>query len=245
MNCESKKRLLSNFSFIFLFSLLFTTCCQLAILVFNNAEVKIESTEASSEIFGNLILLDAGHGGEDGGTVGVNGVKEKTLNLEMSESLEIYLKFVGFKVVQTRKEDVMLYDKSQSFKGRKKILDLAERLRIAEELSPDLFISIHMNAFPDGRYSGLTVYYSPHHERSRFAAELIRGNVVEYLQPENRRELKSAGSNIYLLDRLHTPSVLVECGFLSNKAECELLCTQEYRQKLSLVLLSSVSSFFE
>ena len=240
-----KRQLLSNLAFIFLFSFLFAVYCQSAIFFFDNAEAVRENTAASSDFTERLILLDAGHGGEDGGTVGVNGINEKVLNLETSAALEVYLRFAGFEVVQTRREDALLYDKSTDFEGRKKMLDLAERLRIAEELLPDLFISIHMNSFPDGKYSGLTVYYSPNDERSRVAAELMRASVVEHLQPDNRRELKRAGSNIYLLDRLDTPSVLVECGFLSNAEECELLCTKEYRHKLSFVLFSSVSSFFE
>ncbi len=244
MICAFKRLLLSNLSLIFLFCLLFSVYGQVAFFIFDNAESGRENAEASSDISEKLILLDAGHGGEDGGTVGVNGVYEKTLNLEMSAALEVYLRFAGFEVVQTRTEDVLLYDKTADFKGRKKMLDLAERLRIAEELLPDLFISIHMNAFPDGKYSGLTVYYSPNDEQSRVAAEEMRTSVINLLQPGNNRELKRAGSNIYLLNRLDTPSVLVECGFLSNDAECELLCTKEYRNKLSFVLFSSVSSFF-
>ena len=240
-----KRQLLSNFAFIFIFSFLFAVYCQLAVFIFDNVGSGLKHTAVSSNISGKLILLDAGHGGEDGGTVGANGINEKVLNLEMSNALEVYLKFAGFEVVQTRTEDVLLYDKSADFKGRKKMLDLAERLRIAKELSPDLFISIHMNSFPDAKYSGLTVYYSPNDERSRVAAELMRASVIENIQPNNHRELKSAGSNIYLLNRLDTPSVLVECGFLSNSAECELLCTKEYLHKLSFVLFSSVSSFFE
>ena len=242
---SSRRQIYSNFAFILLFSCLFSLYCQLALFVFNGNKANYENKVVSSDLSDKLILLDAGHGGEDGGTVGVNGVYEKVLNLQMSEALEDYLRFAGFEVVQTRTEDIMLYDKNADFKGKKKMLDLAARLRIAEELLPDLFISIHMNSFPDGKYSGLTIYYSPNDARSQAIADLMRSDVISHLQPDNKRELKCAGSNIYLLDRLESPSVLVECGFLSNAAECELLSSAEYRHKLSLVLFSSVSSFFE
>ena len=245
MNGSLKRQILSNFAFIFLFSCIFAIYCQIAIYFFNNTKVISENTAASSNLSDKLIVLDAGHGGEDGGTVGVNGIYEKILNLQMSEAIGDYLRFAGFEVVQTRTEDIMLYDKSSDFKGKKKMLDLAARLEMAEELLPDLFISIHMNSFPDGKYSGLTVYYSPNDTRSQVLAELMRADVITHLQPWNKRELKRAGSNIYLLDRLKSPSVLVECGFLSNAEECELLSKSEYQHKLSLVLFSSVSSFFE
>ena len=245
MNGSLKRQILSNFAFILLFSCIFAIYCQIAIYFFNNTKVISENTAASSNLSDKLIVLDAGHGGEDGGTVGVNGIYEKVLNLQMSEAIGDYLRFAGFEVVHTRTEDIMLYDKSSDFKGKKKMLDLAARLEMAEELLPDLFISIHMNSFPDGKYSGLTVYYSPNDTRSQTIAELMRADVITHLQPGNKRELKRAGSNIYLLDRLKSPSVLVECGFLSNAAECELLSKSEYQHKLSLVLFSSVSSFFE
>ncbi len=245
MSKSSRRQLTSSLVPIFLFSVLFTVYCQLAVLVFKGAEKNHENTEANSNISKKLIVLDAGHGGEDGGAVGTNGILEKELNLETSVVLETYLRFAGFEIVQTRTEDILLYDRSADYTGRKKMLDLAARLKIAEELTPDLFISIHMNAFPDGRYSGLTVYYSPNDPRSKVAAELMQNRVVLSLQPNNNRELKKAGGNIYLLDRLNCPSILVECGFLSNEEECAKLSTEEYRRKLSLVLFSSISSFFQ
>ena len=244
MDRNIKKQILSNLCFTLCFSILFGLFCGIAVMLCEQTRNYTDNREAANELKSKLIILDAGHGGEDGGTIGVNGVYEKTLNLDMSEALGTYLKFAGFEVVQTRTEDILLYDRKVDFKGKKKMLDLAARYKIAEELMPDLFVSIHMNAFPDGRYSGLTVYYSPNNGSSYDAAEKIRADVIEKIQHDNKRELKKAGSNIYILNRLHCPSVLVECGFLSNKEECAKLSTEEYRHKLSLVLFSSISSFF-
>ena len=241
----TKKLLISNLCFAICFSLLFMLYCGMTETVFKRMQTYIENREVANSLTSKLIVLDAGHGGEDGGTVGTNGIYEKELNLDMTEALDDYLRFAGFEVVQTRTEDVLLYDRNVDFRGRKKILDLVARYKIAEALMPDLFVSVHMNAFPDGRYSGLTVYYSPNNSKSYDAAEKIRADVVEKIQHDNRRELKKASSNIYLLNRLHCPSVLVECGFLSNEEECAKLSTEEYRHKLSLVLFSSISSFFD
>lgn len=230
---------------ILIFSLLFLLYCNTSGRILESALTASNNTEAAAVWNERLIVLDAGHGGEDGGAIGFNGVLEKELNLDMAKALGVFLQFAGFEVVQTRTEDVMLYDRSIDYDGRKKVLDLAARKKIAEELLPDLFISIHMNAFPDSRYSGLTVYYSPNHPGSHDAAELIRTNTIHQLQPDNNRELKKAGSNIYLLHRLKCPAVLVECGFLSNGAECNKLTEQLYRHKLSLVMFDSLSSFFQ
>ena len=102
-----------------------------------------------------------------------------------------------------------------------------------------------MNAFPDEKYSGLQVYYSKNDPLSETIAKEIQDNTQLYLQKENNRKIKSANSNIYLLDRITLPSVLVECGFLSNTKECELLSTEEYQKKLALSIFLSVSKYLE
>ena len=245
MDLTLKKQIVASMRLASCFSILFALCCGLMSMIFSKTMTAYDNREAGAALHSKIIVLDAGHGGEDGGTVGTNGVLEKDLNLDMSESLGVYLKFAGFEVVQTRTEDILLYDRNVNYKGRKKVLDLAARYKIAEELRPDLFMSIHMNAFPDSRYSGLTVYYSPNNDQSYNAAYTVRSEVIDKLQPNNNRELKKAGSSIYLLNRLRCPSILVECGFLSNQEECSMLSTEGYRHKLSLILFSSLSSFFQ
>ena len=150
------------------------------------------------------------------------------------------LKAKGVDVILTRTEDILLYDRNIDFQGRKKVLDLAARLKIAKDHPDAIFVSIHMNAFPEEKYSGLQVYYSKNNERSEEIAKEIQDINKLYLQPENSREIKAANSNIFLLDRSASPSVLVECGFLSNPEESRLLATAEYRQKLSLILCTAI-----
>ena len=118
--------------------------------------------------------------------------------------------------------------------------DLKNRLAVAERNPQSVFVSIHMNKFSIEKYSGLQVYYSPNHEASLMLAETIQEKVKATLQPNNDRKVKPAGSNIFLLDRISSPAVLVECGFLSNPAEAQKLTDKTYQTQLSLVLADSI-----
>ena len=189
------------------------------------------------------VIIDAGHGGEDGGAVGKNGVYEKELNLLIASDLRDMLRANGINVIMTREEDIMLYDKNADYKGRKKMLDLAARLKIAESYEDCVFVSIHMNSFPQEKYSGLQVYYSGNSEDSLALADKIQLSVCEYLQKDNTRKTKKASGNIYLLDRIRSPAVLIECGFLSNSEECSLLCTEEYRRKLTMSIFCGINEY--
>ncbi len=192
-----------------------------------------------------VVILDAGHGGEDGGAVGVTGLVEKDLNLDLAKRLCALLEADGVRVIMTRTEDVLLYDRGVDYEGRKKVLDLAARQAIGDANPDALFVSLHANTFPQDVYHGLQVWYSPNHPGSMTLAESIRGEVVGTLQPDNHRQSKAAGSNIFLLDRLQQPAVLVECGFLSNPAECRSLEDEEYRQQLALALYKGIAAYYE
>lgn len=189
---------------------------------------------------GITVVIDAGHGGEDGGTQSASGLYEKTVNLEIAQLLDSLLRSCGIRTVMTRSEDILLYDRNADYHGHKKMLDLAERRRRTEEIENAIFVSIHMNAFPETKYRGLQVFYSPNHPNSQLLADSIQHHVAAQLQPDNHRKTKAATSAIYLLDRLTCPAVLVECGFLSNPEEAALLETAEYRQQLAFLLFYSV-----
>ena len=131
------------------------------------------------------VIIDAGHGGEDGGTSGKNGLVEKEVNLSIAKMLADMLRLSGVDVIMTREDDRLLYDRNCDFKGRKKKLDLAARKNIADSNPDAIFISIHMNAYPDEIYSGLQVWYSPNVDGSKALAELIQSNCRESLQKDN------------------------------------------------------------
>lgn len=189
------------------------------------------------------VVLDAGHGGEDGGAVSASGLLEKDLNLSVVLALRDRLSEAGIPVVLTRSEDRLLYDPDSDFAGRKKVLDLEGRRRIAEEAGHCLFVSIHMNAFGDSSCRGLQVWYSPNHSSSKALADLIQSSVRSSLQPDNTRRIKPATSSIYLLHHLTMPAVLVECGFLSCPEEAQNLGDESYRAELVEVLASAILEF--
>ncbi|MDY3925476.1 MAG: N-acetylmuramoyl-L-alanine amidase, partial [Eubacteriales bacterium] len=166
---------------------------------------------------------------------------EKDVNLSVALCLRDYLEAAGIPTVLTRTQDKLLYDPAGHYRGRKKTLDLAARLAIAQAVPDSLFVSIHMNSFPQPQYSGVQVWYAPSDPASERVASCIQTQ-ARLLAPANRRRPQVAGSNIFLLDRLETPAVLVEGGFLSNPAEAARLATDAYRQRLAFVLFLALSS---
>ena len=189
------------------------------------------------------VIIDAGHGGEDGGASSAAGLVEKDVNLEISFYLRDMLRANGINVIMTREDDRLLYDRNVDYKGRKKKLDLKARLDVAENTPNAIFVSIHLNSYPQSKYSGLEVWYSPNNPLSLTLADTIHRNNQAILQPNNKRKAKMASSSIFLLDKATCPAVLVECGFLTNPAEAELLESSEYRQQLAFVIFSSIVDY--
>lgn len=190
-----------------------------------------------------VIVLDAGHGGEDCGAVGVNGVYEKDLNLALANLLAAQLRAAGHQVVLTRTDDRLLYDPATVEKGHKKSTDLASRAQIANSYEGAVLVSIHMNSFPQEGVHGLQVWYGAKDEEGAALARAIQEKCNTYLQAENKKTAKASTGNMYLLDRTEVPSVLVECGFLTNYRECTLLCDPGYQKELSLVLFSAILEY--
>lgn len=189
------------------------------------------------------VIIDAGHGGEDGGASSAAGLVEKDVNLDISIILRDMLEAGGIDVVMTRSDDRLLYDRNVDYHGRKKKLDLAARLSVMQNTPDDIFVSIHMNSYIDPKYSGLQVWYSQNHPDSLTIAELIQANNRQNLQPNNTRKTKAATSSINLLHNAKCPAVLVECGFLSNPDEAAKFETYEYKQKVAFVIYCSIIEF--
>ena len=195
-----------------------------------------------------FLVIDPGHGGEDGGASSADGILEKELNLQIAQNLSDIAGLFGYKTVMTRTTDSMLYDlynDLDDYTGYRKTYDLRNRLRLAKDLNGEIFVSIHMNKFPEPQYKGLQVYYSPNHTDSQKIAAFIQSYARTYIQPENTREIKEATSSIYLLHRIKTPAVLVECGFLSNPEETDMLTTPEYRCRLAGMIFASTAEWYE
>ena len=190
-----------------------------------------------------IIILDAGHGGEDPGAIGCDGVYEKDLNLSICELIRGELIARGYTVVMTREEDRLLYTEAENIKGLRKISDLKNRVKIFNSYESAISISIHMNTFSASQYRGTQIYYSNIDEADRLAAA-IRDSVRVELQPDNKRPLKHS-EGIYLLENSKIPTVLVECGFLSNPEECEKLSKKEYQKRLSFSIVCGIIKYIE
>lgn len=227
------------FSFLFLTAAVFVG--ERSVGYFSSLETEDAAAVGEGEP-SPAVIIDPGHGGEDGGAVGADGTLEKHLNLAVSENIRDIFTLFGIPAAMTREEDHMLYDYYKDlddYTGKMKTYDLRNRLKMAEESGAKLFLGIHMNKFPQPQYSGLQVYYSPNHGESAGAASLIREYTKGFLQPDNNREIKKSTSSIYILHRITMPAVLVECGFLSNDAECALLNTPEYRLRAASVIAAA------
>ena len=207
-------------------------------LLFQN-DARSASADTSPETV-YTVIIDAGHGGRDGGaSADDDGTLEKDLNLAVAKKLEALLKTANVRVVMTREHDVELASPDSDHKKRD---DLNARLAIAEEAENAIFVSIHMNKFPVAKYNGLQVYYSPNHEKSATLAERIQSDAAAW-NTGNARRPKAADDNIYLLYHMEIPAVLVECGFLSNYEEKELLKTDAYQKKLAVSIYTSLLQY--
>lgn len=188
------------------------------------------------------VILDAGHGGPDGGANGVNGVHEKDLNLAMVLLLAELFRGEGVEVILTRADDALPITEEQDRSGHRKRWDVTNRIGFTKLYPDALFVSIHMNLFPVEKYSGLQVWYAKT-PGSAELAETVRRRVTAELQPDNKRQCKKADRSIRLLDEAGCAAILVECGFLSNRAECEKLCSPDYQRELSFSIFCAIMEY--
>ena len=216
--------------------------CAIGVLTLNIGESSV-ATANDSLLNNKIIIIDAGHGGEDSGAVGVNGALEKDLNLDIALELGKAFEEKDYVVVYPRTDDRLLYTEEQNIKGIRKINDLKNRCKFAAKYPEALFISIHMNSFGSDKYSGLQVYYS-NKDESKILADKIQNKVTEDIQKDNKRQTKP-GNKMYILENISNTAVLVECGFLTNKEECEKLSQKEYQKQLSFSIFCAIIEYIE
>lgn len=192
-----------------------------------------------------VIIIDAGHGGEDGGTQAADGTLEKEINLSVSIKLDAVLREKGFQTVLTRDGDYMIYDSTATSQREKKVSDIHNRMKIVEENGDCILLSVHQNYFTESKYSGTQIFYSKNNPDSKLLAEKIQQSVVAALQPDNTRQIKESGTDIYLLYHSQVPSVMAECGFMSNEAEAEKLKNEEYQQAMAEAIADGLIKYIE
>lgn len=188
------------------------------------------------------IIVDAGHGGIDGGATSCTGVLESQFNLEIALKLNDLLHFMGYETKMVRTSDTSIYTEGNTIASQK-VSDLKERVKIVNSTENAILISIHQNTYPDSRYSGAQVFYA-NDEFSKILAKEVQDAFKKTLNPESKRQSKPS-DGIYLMQHISRPGILVECGFISNPEEESYLRSGDYQKKLCSVIASSLSSFLK
>lgn len=189
--------------------------------------------EAVPPKFEKCIIIDAGHGGLDGGAISCTGISESTYNLEISLRLRDLLRLLGYRVEMIREKDISVYTKGETI-AQKKASDLKHRVEIVENQNNSLLVSIHQNSFSDSQYSGAQVFYA-NTEGSKQLSEELQHVFCTTLNPNSRRQAKKS-TGIYLMEHVQCPAILIECGFISNSVEEARLRNPQYQKNLCCVI---------
>ena len=191
----------------------------------------------------SVVLANSAHGGFDGGAVAPDGTVEKDINLEICKTLCELLRCGGYDVIMTRSADVSTDDVENATIASRKKSDLRNRLELMEDYPDAIFVSVHLNKFTTSTANGSQIFYSGTTAESARLGEHIRASIVELLQPYNKRVNKQATSGTYLLYNATVPAVLVECGFLSNEKDLQLLKTEEYQDKMAFCIFCGITDY--
>jgi len=209
----------------------------------SNYREKARMASMGSDSGTPVIVLDAGHGGMDGGCSSAKGDTEKGINLNILLTLRDMLRVAGYDVAVTRDTDKSIHDKGVEGIANQKSSDMDNRLEIFNKYDNAICLSIHQNQFIDAKYSGAQMFYSDNHDGSQSLAMALQSSFVKNLQPDNQREIKLCGKELFLCYFSENPTVMVECGFLSNPDEAELLCSEEYQNKVAFTIFTGLTEY--
>ncbi len=189
------------------------------------------------------VIVDAGHGLPDGGAVGVSGSVEQKINLDIALKLKEVLEGKGMRVIMTREDENGLWDEDSQSIRQKKVSDMNNRLDIMQKSNADLFISIHMNSYPNQKTSGLRVFYAPNHSEIKPLAENIQVRMQD-ITGANTTVVKSADKSLFLMKNPPIPAILVECGFISNPNEEKKLQDEDYQARLAWAMADAIENYY-
>ncbi len=190
------------------------------------------------------IVLDAGHGGLDSGAVGVNGELEKDINLAIVKDLRDMLTLSGFNVVLTRDTDTSIHDAGVEGIRNQKVSDMENRLEIIKNSGDCIFISVHQNKFTQPEYFGAQIFYNENNPDNKLLAQIMQDN-FKVIQPQNDRQIKLSGDELYLFKDTKVPAVLIECGFLSNPDDAANLSSKEYQRKTAFIIYNGIVRYLQ
>ena len=208
-------------------------------LILSKQAAEVSETMSSTKN-SKTILVDAGHGGADPGMIGVNGLEEKGINLQIAVKLKDSLEKQGFSVIMTREEDKGLYEEDSR---NQKAQDMQCRIAMIKKYRPVLCISVHQNSYQDAQIHGAQVFYYSHSEEGKRMAEVMQKALLK-ADEENTRQAK-ANDTYYLLKRTEVPTIIVECGFLSNPEEAAKLVSPKYQEKLAEAIAEGILACME
>ncbi|MDD6306872.1 MAG: N-acetylmuramoyl-L-alanine amidase [Clostridiales bacterium] len=210
-----------------------------ALLLANQGTVFVQSDEVKEKK--DCIVIDAGHGGSDPGKVGVNNALEKDINLSLALKLKKVLEQEDLEIVLTRDSDAGLYSEGST---NKKAEDMQKRCQIITNANPLFTISLHQNSYPSPEVKGAQVFYYGQSAGGKELADILQSSLISNVNPENKRVAK-ANESYYLLKKTPTPTVIVECGFLSNPEEADLLLSSDYQDKLVNAIYLGIMEYLE
>lgn len=191
----------------------------------------------------SIIILDAGHGGEDGGAVAADGTNEKDINLAITKKTAAFFEIFGVEYIPVRTEDTSVGDNSLTTLRERKKSDIRSREKLVKSTPNAIFFSIHQNMYDIAKYKGTQVFYGSQNPESELLAQEIQNSVKKRLQDDNTRQIKPSGDSIYLLYKAKAPSVMIECGFLSNPEELALLKDENYQKQMSYSVFCGLISY--
>lgn len=185
----------------------------------------------------NTVVIDSGHGGNDPGKIGINDAKEKDINLQIAQKVKALLEEKGVKVVMTREDDSTLAKETDT---NKKVQDMKARVELINNTAPDIAVSIHQNSYQDASVHGAQVFYYTHSEEGEKVATIMQKALLA-VDKDNHRQAKE-DNTYYLLKRTEVPTIIVECGFLSNPEEADKLVTEDYQQQIAEAIVQGITT---
>ncbi len=221
---------------------LLTIICLIAAFGYIKSELMPANTIPDST---KTIIIDAGHGGFDGGASASDGTVEKDINLQISLKTAQMLRLNGFNVILTRDSDTGTEDDESQAIAKRKKSDLSNRLQIMKDNPDAVFVSIHLNKFTTSAANGAQVFYTKNYKEAYDLALAVQNSITNLIQPENTRVVKQGTSSTYLLKNAAVPAIIVECGFLSNKAELEKLKSDDYQSQMAFAVVCGIMDFLK
>ncbi len=219
----------------------FVAC--VAVIIYASTKIDRAVTVDSVPAAQKMIILDAGHGGLDGGCSTPDGKTEKVINLNIMLSVKDLCEFFGMPVEATRLKDTSIHDKGVKGIRNQKMSDMDNRLAVFNKYSDAVCISIHQNTFTDPQYSGAQMFYSENLPENEQLASIMQNLFVQNLQPDNQRETKPCGNELFLCHYSENPSLMIECGFLSNPEEAARLTDKNYQKLVAFTVFTGINEF--